>query len=81
MLGFLEDKGLDPVNVGEDCIESCVPVTLLGQISELPRALRVREVVPPNPPAHLNPADPPVPEPDGMPPRQRWAIAKPLSQI
>ena len=71
-------KGLDPRNVGEDWIESYVPVTLLGQVSELPGVLWVRESVPPNPPAHLSPADPPVPEPDGMPPRQRWAIAKPL---
>lgn len=74
--GFLVDKGLGPRNLGEDCIESCVPVTLQGRVSELPGVLQAGEIVSPNLPARLNPADAPVPEPDGMPPRQRWAIAK-----
>ena len=46
---FLEDKGGDPRNVGEDYIEAYVPVTLLGALSERPGVLRVREIVPPQP--------------------------------
>ena len=44
---FLDDRGGDPRNVGEDYIEAYVPVTLLGQVSELPGVLRVREIIPP----------------------------------
>ena len=47
--GFLEDNGGDPRNVGEDYIEAYVPVTLLGELSEQPGVLRVREIVPPQP--------------------------------
>ena len=46
---FLENKGGDPRNVGEDYIEAYVPVTLLGLLSEQPGVLRVREIVPPPP--------------------------------
>ena len=44
---FLEDKGGDPRNVGDDYIEAYVPVTLLGAVSELSGVTRVREIVPP----------------------------------
>ena len=44
---FLEDNGGDPRNVGEDYIEAYVPVSLLGQVSEQPGVLRVREIGPP----------------------------------
>ena len=46
---FLEGNGGDPRNVGEDYIEAYVPVTLLGQLSEQPGVIRVREIVPPEP--------------------------------
>ena len=46
---FLEDNGGDPRNVGEDYIEAYVPVTLLGQLSEQPGVIRVREIIPPEP--------------------------------
>ena len=46
---FLEDNGGDPRNVGEDYIEAYVPVTLLGQLSQQPGVIRVREIVPPEP--------------------------------
>ena len=46
---FLEDNGGSPRNVGEDYIEAYVPVTLLGQVSERPGVIRVREIVPPEP--------------------------------
>ena len=49
VVSFLEDNGGDPRNVGEDYIEAYVPVTLLGQLSEQPGVLRVREIVPPQP--------------------------------
>ena len=49
VVGFLEDNGGDPRNVGEDYIEAYVPVTLLGQVSEQPGVIRVREIVPPQP--------------------------------
>ena len=56
VVGFLEDNGGDPRNVGEDYIEAYVPVTLLGQVSEQPGVIRVREIAPPQPrPAY--PAD------------------------
>ena len=44
---FLEDNGGDPRNVGEDYIEAYVQVTLLGELSEQPGVIRVREIVPP----------------------------------
>ena len=44
---FLEENGGLPRNVGEDYIEAFVPVTLLGQVSEQPGVIRVREIVPP----------------------------------
>ena len=46
---FLEDNGGSPRNVGGDYIEAYVPVSLLGQLSERPGVLRVREIVPPEP--------------------------------
>ena len=46
---FLEDKGGSPRNVGEDYIEAYVPVSLLGQVSEQPGVIRVREIAPPEP--------------------------------
>ena len=49
VISFLEDNGGSPRNVGEDYIEAYVPVTLLGQLSEQPGVLRVREIVPPQP--------------------------------
>ena len=49
VVAFLEDNGGDPRNVGEDYIEVYVPVTLLGQLSEQPGVIRVREIVPPEP--------------------------------
>ena len=49
VVGFLENNGGDPRNVGEDYIEAYVPVTLLGQVSEQPGVIRVREIVPPQP--------------------------------
>ena len=49
VVSFLEDHGGDPRNVGEDYIEAYVPVTLLGQISQQPGVLRVREIVSPQP--------------------------------
>ena len=47
VVAFLEENGGDPRNVGEDFIEAYVPVMLLGQASEQPGVLRVREIVPP----------------------------------
>ena len=44
---FLEDNGGSPRNVGEDYIETYVPLSLLGQVSEQPGVIRVREIVPP----------------------------------
>ena len=44
---FLEDNGASPRNVGEDYIETYVPLSLLGQVSEQPGVIRVREIVPP----------------------------------
>ena len=49
VVSFLEENGGDPRNVGEDYIEAYVPVTLLGQISEQPGVIRVREIVPSQP--------------------------------
>ena len=46
---FLEDNGGSPRNVGEDYIETYVPLSLLGQVSEQPGVIRVREIVPPEP--------------------------------
>ena len=46
---FLEDNGGSPRNVGEDYIEAYVPVTLLGQVSERPGVIRVREIAPAEP--------------------------------
>ena len=46
---FLQDNGGDPRNVGEDFIETYVPVTLLGPVSEQPGVIRVREIIPPEP--------------------------------
>ena len=47
LVKFLEDNGGDPRNVGEDYIEAYVPVPLLGDLSEQPGVLRVREIIPP----------------------------------
>ena len=49
VVSFLEDNGGSPRNVGEDYIEAYVPVTLLGQTSEQPGVIRVREITPPQP--------------------------------
>ena len=49
VVGFLEDNGGDPRNVGEDYIEAYVPVSLLGPVSEQPGVIRVREIMPPQP--------------------------------
>ena len=49
VVSFLENNGGDPRNVGEDYIEAYVPVALLGQVSEQPGVVRVREIVPPQP--------------------------------
>ncbi len=49
VVGFLEDNGGDPRNVGEDYIEAYVPVSLLGPVSEQTGVIRVREIVPPQP--------------------------------
>ena len=46
---FLEDNGGSPRNVGKDYIEAYVPVTLLGQVSELTGVIRVREITPAEP--------------------------------
>ena len=44
---FLEENGGSSRNVGDGYIEAYVPVPLLGQVSEQPGVLRVREIVPP----------------------------------
>ena len=49
VVSFLEDNGGSPRNVGEDYIEAYVPVLLLGQVSERPGVIRVREITPPEP--------------------------------
>ena len=49
VFGFLEDNGGSPRNVGEDYIEAYVPVSLLGQVSERPGVIRVREIAPAEP--------------------------------
>ena len=46
---FLWENGGDPRNVGEDYIETYVPILLLGQLSQQPGVLRVREIIPPQP--------------------------------
>ena len=46
---FLEDNGGSTRNVGEDYIEAYVPVSLLGQVSEQPGVIRVREIAPAEP--------------------------------
>ena len=46
---FLEDNGISARNVGEDYIEAYVPVSLLGQVSEQPGVIRVREITPAEP--------------------------------
>ena len=47
VVSFLKDNGGSPRNVGEDYIEAYVPVSLLGQVSERPGVIRVREIIPP----------------------------------
>ena len=49
MVKFLEDNGSSARNVGEDYIEAYVPVSLLGQVSEQPGVIRVREITPAEP--------------------------------
>ena len=46
---FLEDNSGSARNVGEDYIEAYVPVSLLGQVSELTGVIRVREITPAEP--------------------------------
>ena len=57
---FLEENGGSPRNVDEDYIEAHVPVSMLGQVSEQPGVIRVREIVPPS---ATQPAPPPPPQP------------------
>ena len=47
VVSFLEGNGGSPRNEGGDYIEAYVPVTLLGQVSEQPGVLRVREIISP----------------------------------
>ena len=53
VVAFLEDNGGSPRNVGEDYIEAHVPATLLGQVSEQPGVIRIREIIPPQQAAHV----------------------------
>ena len=46
---FLENNGSSASNVGEDYIEAYVPISLLGQVSEQPGVIRVREITPAEP--------------------------------
>lgn len=46
---FLVIRGGDPRNMGEDYVEAYVPVSLLGELSQQPGVLRVREIIPPEP--------------------------------
>lgn len=46
---LLEENGGDPRNTGENYIEAYVPVTLLGELSQQPGVLRVREIIPSTP--------------------------------
>ena len=50
---FLEENGGSPRNVGGAYIEAYVPVTLLGRLSEQPGVLRVRQILPPQPPRNV----------------------------
>ena len=47
LVSFLEANGGSPRNVGADYIEAYVPVSLLGETSEQPGVVRIREIVPP----------------------------------
>ena len=47
VVDFLEDNGGDPRNVGENYIETYVPLTLLGRLSEQLGVIRVQEIIPP----------------------------------
>ena len=47
VVAFLEANGGSPRNVGTDYIEAYVPVSLLGETSEQPGVVRIREIVPP----------------------------------
>ena len=49
VVAFLEANGGSPRNVGTDYIEAYVPVSLLGETSEQPGVVRIREIVPPQP--------------------------------
>ena len=49
VVSFLQENGAAPRNMGEDYVETYVPVTLLGPVSERPGVIRVREIVPPEP--------------------------------
>ena len=49
LVKFLENNGSSASNVGEDYIEAYVPVSLLGQVSEQPGVIRVREITPAEP--------------------------------
>ena len=53
VVAFLEDNGSSPRNVGEDYIEAHVQATLLGQVSEQPGVIRIREIIPPQQAAHV----------------------------
>ena len=46
VVDFMEANGGEPLNVGDDYIETWTPVTLLGQIADLPGVIRTREIVP-----------------------------------
>ena len=49
VVAFLNNNGGSPRNVGTDYIEAYVPVSLLGETSEQPGVVRIREIVPPQP--------------------------------
>ena len=55
VVSFLEANGGSPRNVGTDYIEAYVPVSLLGQTSQQPGVVRIREIIPPPPPLRPHP--------------------------
>ena len=56
---FIEENGGSPRNIGPDYIEAHAPPSLLGELSEMPGVIRVREIIqqipfPPPPPLNQN---------------------------
>lgn len=49
IVGLLQGVGVHPRNIGEDYIETYVPVGLLPVASQLPGVMSVRSIVPPQP--------------------------------